>query len=54
MVIGLGVLLVILWLCWRWREQRRIARQVRIAGLYWAFVDIIWIVMYCALYLIGR
>lgn len=54
MVIGLGALSIVLFLCWRWRQPRRLARQVRIVGLYWAFVDIIWIVMYCALYLIGR
>lgn len=54
MMIGLGALLVILVLSYRWRESSRVARQVRIAGLYWAFVDIVWVLVYCSLYLIGR
>jgi len=29
-------------------------RQVEIAGLYWHFVDIVWIVLYPLLYLVGR
>lgn len=54
MVIGLMVLMVIAVLAWRWREGERVARQVRVAGLYWAFVDIVWVLVYCALYLVGR
>lgn len=54
MIIGLGALLVMLVLGYRWRESARVARQVRIAGLYWAFVDIVWVMVYCSLYLIGR
>ncbi|MBM1144000.1 Cytochrome c oxidase subunit 3 [Alcanivorax sp. ALC70] len=54
MVIGLAVLMVIAVLSWRWRDSARVARQVRIAGLYWAFVDIVWVLVYCSLYLIGR
>jgi len=54
MVIGLAVLMVIAVLTWRWRDGARVARQVRIAGLYWAFVDIVWVLVYCSLYLVGR
>ena len=54
MIIGLMVLLVMLVLTYRWRESARVARQVRIAGLYWAFVDIVWVLVYCSLYLLGR
>ncbi len=54
MIIGLCALLVVLVLGYRWRENARVARQVRIAGLYWAFVDIVWVLVYCSLYLIGR
>ena len=54
MIIGLMVLLVMLVLTYRWREGARVARQVRIAGLYWAFVDIVWVLVYCSLYLLGR
>ena len=53
MIIGLMVLLVMLVLTYRWREGARVARQVRIAGLYWAFVDIVWVLVYCSLYLLA-
>ena len=53
-VLLVVVLLVMLVLTYRWREGARVARQVRIAGLYWAFVDIVWVLVYCSLYLLGR
>lgn len=52
MIIGLGVLTVIATLTWRWREPPRIARQVQISGLYWAFVDVVWVVVFSLLYLL--
>lgn len=52
MLIGLGLLSVIGVLTWRWRDPSRIARQVQISGLYWAFVDVLWIVVFTLLYLL--
>ncbi|WP_101676050.1 cytochrome c oxidase subunit 3 [Alloalcanivorax mobilis] len=54
MIIGLSAMGVILVSGYRWRDRHRVARQVRIAGLYWAFVDIVWVLVYTSLYLVGR
>lgn len=52
MLVGIGLLSVIAVLAWRWREPPRIARQVQISGLYWAFIDIIWVFVFSLLYLL--
>jgi cytochrome c oxidase subunit 3 len=52
MTIGLGLLATVGVLVWRWREPSRNARQVQISGLYWAFVDALWVVVYTLLYLL--
>lgn len=52
MIVGLGLLSVIAVLLFRWRDPPKIARQVRISGLYWAFVDVIWVFVFTFLYLL--
>ncbi len=54
MVIGLGVLAVMAWLSWRGRFTPEYTNPVEVSGLYWHFVDIIWIFLFPLLYLIGR
>jgi cytochrome c oxidase subunit III len=54
MVIGIGVLLVMVWLSWRGRFSSRYYTPVEVTGLYWHFVDIVWIFLFPLLYLIGR
>ena len=54
MVIGLGVLGVLLWQAWRGRFTPEHHAGIEMAGLYWHFVDIIWIFLFPLLYLIGR
>lgn len=51
MVIGIGVLLVLMGLAWL-RRVKPVA--VEMTGLYWHFVDIVWIFLFPLLYLIGR
>ncbi len=52
MVIGLGVLTVLVILAYRGRFTPDYNSPVEIAGLYWHFVDIVWIFLFPLLYLI--
>jgi cytochrome c oxidase subunit 3 len=52
MVVGLGVLLVLLILSIRGRFTAEYFTPIELAGLYWHFVDIIWVFLFPLLYLI--
>jgi cytochrome c oxidase subunit III len=54
MIIGIGVMLVMLWWSWRGVITPAYASPIEISGLYWHFVDIVWIFLFPLLYLIGR
>ena len=54
MVIGIGIMLVITWMAWRRQFDASYYTPVEVAGLYWHFVDIVWIFLFPLLYLIGR
>ncbi len=53
MVIGLGIMTVITWMAWRQQFDSTYYTPVEVAGLYWHFVDIVWIFLFPLLYLIG-
>jgi cytochrome c oxidase subunit III len=53
MIIGLGVLATIAWMTRRGRFNAAYSTPVHIAGLYWHFVDIVWIFLFPLLYLVG-
>ena len=54
MVIGLSVMAWLLWRAWRGEFSADYYSPVEIAGLYWHFVDIVWIFLFPLLYLLGR
>lgn len=54
MIIGIGLLAVFAWQAWRGRFSPAYYAPVEIIGLYWHFVDIVWIFLFPLLYLIGR
>jgi cytochrome c oxidase subunit 3 len=54
MIIGLGILAWLLYNAWRGRYSPEYHAPVEITGLYWHFVDIIWIFLFPLLYLLGR
>ena len=54
MIIGIGIMLVITWMAWRKTFDTEYYTPVEVAGLYWHFVDIVWIFLFPLLYLIGR
>ena len=53
MVIGLGIMTVIGIMAWRRHFDADYYTPVEVAGLYWHFVDIVWIFLFPLLYLIG-
>ena len=54
MIIGVGILTVITILAVRGRFSPEYHAPVEISGLYWHFVDIVWIFLFPLLYLLGR
>jgi cytochrome c oxidase subunit 3 len=54
MVIGIGL---VLWIAWRARRgdfDRSWSTPVEVVGLYWSFVDIVWLTLYPLIYLAAR
>ena len=53
MIIGLGVFALLAFLAWRGRFTPGQHMPVELTGLYWHFVDIVWVFLYPMLYLVG-
>ena len=53
MIIGLGMMTVITTMAWRGTFDGSYYTPVEVSGLYWHFVDIVWIFLFPLLYLIG-
>lgn len=54
MVIGIAIILVIAWQAYRGKFSPEYYNPVEGIGLYWHFVDIVWIFLYPLLYLVGQ
>ena len=54
MIIGLGIMSVMMWMAARRKFSARWYTPMEISGLYWHFVDIIWIFLFPLLYLVDR
>jgi cytochrome c oxidase subunit 3 len=54
MIIGLGIFTWLLVAAWKGRFTPEYNTPVEIGGLYWHFVDLIWIYLFPLLYLIDR
>ena len=54
MIIGLGIMSFLVYFAWRGRYSPEYHAPVEISGLYWHFVDIVWIFLFPLLYLLGR
>ncbi|MBB3189673.1 cytochrome c oxidase subunit 3 [Halomonas cerina] len=52
MGVGMIWLMVMVVFTLRWRDPPRLRRQFQISGLYWAFVDVMWIFIFTLLYLL--
>ena len=53
MIIGIGVMLVLIYMSYKARFSPEYHSPIEISGLYWHFVDIVWIFLFPLLYLIG-
>ena len=51
--IGIGLLAVIGWFAWKGKYSAEYHNPVHVSGLYWHFVDVVWIFLYPLLYLIS-
>jgi cytochrome c oxidase subunit III len=54
MIIGLGIMAVMLWWSYRGIITEEYSNPIEVSGLYWHFVDIVWIYLFPLLYLIDR
>jgi cytochrome c oxidase subunit 3 len=54
MLVGVGIFTVITIMAWRGDFTPQYYTPLEIAGLYWHFVDIVWIYLFPLLYLIDR
>ena len=52
-IIGVGLLSVMAALAWRGKFSRAYHNHVEISGLYWHFVDMVWVFLFPLLYLIA-
>jgi cytochrome c oxidase subunit 3 len=52
MVVGEFILATIAWMAWRGRFSAEYYTPIEVTGLYWHFVDIVWIFLFPLLYLI--
>jgi len=54
MLVGIGL---VAWIAWTVRSGRyspRYLTRVEVVGLYWGFVDMVWLCLYPSIYLAGR
>jgi cytochrome c oxidase subunit 3 len=54
MVIGVGLFGFLAYMAWRGKYTPEYYTPIENAGLYWHFVDIVWIYLFPLLYLIDR
>ena len=53
MVVGIALMAVMLWMAGKRRFGPDYYGPVEVSGLYWHFVDIVWIFLFPLLYLLG-
>ena len=54
LLIGIGIFVFLTYYAWKGRYTPKYYTPVEMGGLYWHFVDIVWIYLFPLLYLIDR
>jgi cytochrome c oxidase subunit 3 len=54
MVVGAGIMITLTYFAWKGRYHADYVTPVDVGGLYWHFVDVVWIYLFPLLYLIDR
>jgi cytochrome c oxidase subunit 3 len=54
MIIGVGMFMFLTYYAWKGRYTPKYYTPIEMGGLYWHFVDIVWIYLFPLLYLIDR
>jgi len=54
LIIGCGVVSVILWMACKRKFSQKYHTPVEVTGLYWHFIDLMWVFLYPLFYLIPR
>lgn len=54
MLVGIALVAIVMWRAWRGAFTAQSHSAVEVTGIYWSFVDMIWMVLYPLIYLIGR
>jgi cytochrome c oxidase subunit 3 len=52
MIVGVGIFSFITWKAWRGKYSEQYYNPVECSGLYWHFVDLVWIFLFPLLYLL--
>jgi cytochrome c oxidase subunit 3 len=53
-IVGLFMMLVVLILALMRKVEPAHAERIKVLGLYWHFVDAVWVVVFTVVYIIGR
>ena len=54
LTIGIVIMLVMAWLASRQASCEHHQNRIEITGLYWHFIDLIWMIVFPTLYLLNR
>jgi cytochrome c oxidase subunit 3 len=53
-IVGLIALLIVMGLTWIGAVKREHTERIGVLALYWHFVDVVWIIVFTVVYIIGR
>ena len=54
LTVGIALVLIMAWRVRRGAFSRRYHAPLEVVGLYWSFVDIVWVFLFAAIYPLGR